>query len=91
VGLEIPDYGLGDPPRFPLDTPLSSKVGTNFADKQRSVGIVPRGLRPRSFFVKDVKGRGCGLFRDVFLEFDDCGLKKTTSLCVACFLTNVRT
>jgi hypothetical protein len=28
---------LGDPPRWLFDTPLSSKVGTNLADKRRSL------------------------------------------------------
>jgi hypothetical protein len=31
-GLENRDYGHMDPPRWPRDTPLSEKVGTNFAD-----------------------------------------------------------
>jgi hypothetical protein len=29
---------VGDPPRSLRDTPLSAKVGTNFADKWRSLG-----------------------------------------------------
>jgi hypothetical protein len=33
--LENRDYGLRDPPRLPRDTPLSAKVGTNFADSGR--------------------------------------------------------
>jgi hypothetical protein len=37
-GLENRDYGQGDPPRWLRDTPLSSEVGTNFADKRRSLG-----------------------------------------------------
>jgi hypothetical protein len=36
--LEKRDYGLGDPSRSLCDTPLSAKVGTNFADKRRSLG-----------------------------------------------------
>jgi hypothetical protein len=28
-------YGGRDPPRWPRDTPLTLKVGTNFADKRR--------------------------------------------------------
>jgi hypothetical protein len=36
-GLENRDYGRRDPPRSPRDTPLSAKVGTNFADKRRSL------------------------------------------------------
>jgi hypothetical protein len=37
-GLESREYCLGDPPGWPRDTPLSAKVGTNFADKRRSLG-----------------------------------------------------
>jgi hypothetical protein len=37
-GLENRDYGRRDPPRWPLETSLSSKVDTKFADKRRSVG-----------------------------------------------------
>jgi hypothetical protein len=33
-GHENLDYGHRDPPHWPRDTPLSSKVGTNFADKR---------------------------------------------------------
>jgi hypothetical protein len=33
-GLENREYGRGDPLRHPL----SAKVGTNFADKRRSLG-----------------------------------------------------
>jgi hypothetical protein len=29
---------VGDPPHWPCDTPLSAKVGTNFADNRRSLG-----------------------------------------------------
>jgi hypothetical protein len=35
-GLEIREYGRRDPSRWPRGT-LSAKVGTNFADKQRSL------------------------------------------------------
>jgi hypothetical protein len=38
LGLENQDYGPRDSPRWPRDTPLSAKVGTNFADKRRSLG-----------------------------------------------------
>jgi hypothetical protein len=37
-GLENRDYCRRDPPRWPRDTLLSAKVGTNFAEKRRSVG-----------------------------------------------------
>jgi hypothetical protein len=38
-GLENRDYGRKGPPRWLGDTPpLSAKVGTNFADKKRSLG-----------------------------------------------------
>jgi hypothetical protein len=37
-GLDNRDYGRGDPPRLLCDTPLSARVGTNLADKQRSLG-----------------------------------------------------
>jgi hypothetical protein len=36
-GLENRDYGEGDPLRWPGDTHLSAKVGTNFADLRRSL------------------------------------------------------
>jgi hypothetical protein len=36
-GLENQDYGRKDPPRRPRDIPLSTKAGTNFADKRRSL------------------------------------------------------
>jgi hypothetical protein len=36
--LENQDYGRRDRPRWPCDTPLSAKVGTNFADKRLSFG-----------------------------------------------------
>jgi hypothetical protein len=37
-GLEIREYGCWDPSRWQRDTPLSEKVGTNFADKRGSLG-----------------------------------------------------
>jgi hypothetical protein len=37
-GLENRDYCRGDPSRWPRDTPQSSKVGTYFSDKRRSLG-----------------------------------------------------
>jgi hypothetical protein len=36
--LESQEYGHRDLSRWPCDTPLSAKVGTNFADKRRSLG-----------------------------------------------------
>jgi hypothetical protein len=36
-GLEIREYGRRDPPHWPRGSPLSTKVGTNFADKCRSL------------------------------------------------------
>jgi hypothetical protein len=41
---------VGDPPRQLRNTPLSAKVGTYFADKRRSVGIV-RSLTQATEFV----------------------------------------
>jgi hypothetical protein len=38
VGLEIREYGHREPLRWPRDSPLTTKVGTNFADKRRSHG-----------------------------------------------------
>jgi hypothetical protein len=37
-GLEIREYSPRDPSIWPRVTPLFSKVGTNFADKRRSLG-----------------------------------------------------
>jgi hypothetical protein len=37
-GLEIQVYGRRDSSRWPRDTPLPAKVGTNFADKRRGLG-----------------------------------------------------
>jgi hypothetical protein len=37
-GLQNREYGRIDPSRGLRDTPLSAKVGTNFADKRRSLG-----------------------------------------------------
>jgi hypothetical protein len=39
AGLENREYGRGDPLRWPRDTPLSAKVGTNFSDKLLSFGL----------------------------------------------------
>jgi hypothetical protein len=37
-GLEIEITVVGDPPRRLRDIPLSAKVGTNYAEKLRSLG-----------------------------------------------------
>jgi hypothetical protein len=37
-GLESREYGHSDLLRWPQDTPLLEKVGTNFTDKRRSLG-----------------------------------------------------
>jgi hypothetical protein len=37
-GLEIREYGCRDRSRWSRDTPQSAKVGTNFTNKQRSLG-----------------------------------------------------
>jgi hypothetical protein len=37
-GLEILEYGRRDPSRWPRDTPLTAKIGTNFVDKLRTLG-----------------------------------------------------
>jgi hypothetical protein len=37
-GLESREYGRKDSWRWPRDTPLSAKVGTNFADKRQLLG-----------------------------------------------------
>jgi hypothetical protein len=36
--LENEITAVGDPPRWLRDTPLSAKVGNNFADKRQSLG-----------------------------------------------------
>jgi hypothetical protein len=38
-GLKNREYSRGDPSRWPRGTPLSAEVGTNFADKRRSLGL----------------------------------------------------
>jgi hypothetical protein len=48
-GLENRYYGRRDPPRRLRDTPLSAKVGINFADKRRSLGIVPSRTQATEF------------------------------------------
>jgi hypothetical protein len=37
-GRENREFDRRDPSRWPHDTPLSSKVGFNFVDKQQSLG-----------------------------------------------------
>jgi hypothetical protein len=41
-GLENRNYDLGDPQGCLRDTPLSAKVGTNFADKRQWLGRIVR-------------------------------------------------
>jgi hypothetical protein len=41
---------IGDQPRWPRYTPLSAKVGTTPTSGGRSVGIIRRGLNPRSYY-----------------------------------------
>jgi hypothetical protein len=36
-GVETKNTAVGDPPRWPRDIPLSAQVGTNLADKRRSL------------------------------------------------------
>jgi hypothetical protein len=49
--LENQDYCRWDPPRWPHDTPLSAKVGTNFSyNSCRSVGIVRSRTQATEFF-----------------------------------------
>jgi hypothetical protein len=38
-GLENREYGRGNELRWPRNTPLSAKIGTNFAAKRRSPGL----------------------------------------------------
>jgi hypothetical protein len=44
-GLENREYDRRYPPRWLRDTPLSAKVGTNLANKRRSLGGL---VRPRA-------------------------------------------
>jgi hypothetical protein len=37
-GLENREHGRRDPSRWPRDIPLSTKVGSDFVDKRRSLG-----------------------------------------------------
>jgi hypothetical protein len=37
IGLEIREYGRGDPLRWPRETLYPKNVCTNFADKRRSL------------------------------------------------------
>jgi hypothetical protein len=56
-GLENGDYGRRGLLRWPRDTPLSSKVDTNFADKRRSsISIVLSRAKATKFFSDIFKG-----------------------------------
>jgi hypothetical protein len=52
IEITIEITAVGDPPRWLRDTPLSTKVVTNYAGKRRSLGRLyfARGLRPLSLF-----------------------------------------
>jgi hypothetical protein len=62
-GLEIREYGLGirHADHVAPSIRKKKKVGTNFADKRRSLG-----LRPRSFFflLKTIRGK---IFNDLLV------------------------
>jgi hypothetical protein len=42
---------VGDAPRWLRDTPLSAKIGSNFADKRRSLGLYSRSRTKASSYV----------------------------------------
>jgi hypothetical protein len=48
--FERKSSGRMDPPRWPRDTPISAKIGTNFADKLRSIDIVRSRPHATEFF-----------------------------------------
>jgi hypothetical protein len=47
--LKIWEHGRRDPLRWPRDIPLSAKVGINFAEKRRSLGIVRSRTKATEF------------------------------------------
>jgi hypothetical protein len=52
AGLEIREYGRGDPLRWPRDILYPQKVGTKFVDKRgREVGVVRSRTKATEFFI----------------------------------------
>jgi hypothetical protein len=65
-GLINREYDNRDPSRLPRGIPLSAKVGTKFADKRRSLGIVRSRTQTTEFalFFCSV----CSLFTGICVE-----------------------